>query len=249
MTTSEFSDAFDVLLNSYCNQAQFGEQSSKTDIVLDEYEKSVFLTDAQEEITINLYNGKNHYGDSFESTEEIRRYLDNLVKTKVYDASDAGKDSEGQLINDDGIHVVLGESSFLFTLPDDVAFITLEQVSYDDSTLGCYDQSIASVYPVSQDEYNRIKNNPFKGPTKYKVLRLDIGKGIVELISKYKIGYYLVRYLSRPTPIILEDLPNGLTIRGEYEKTECSLNPILHDAILKRAVLLALQAKGISVNK
>jgi hypothetical protein len=57
-------------------------------VVLDEYEKSLFLTQAQEEIVINLYNGKNPYGDSFESTEELRRYLDELVKTKSYDRDD-----------------------------------------------------------------------------------------------------------------------------------------------------------------
>lgn len=89
MTIHEFSDTFDTLLNSYNTQAQFGEQASRREIVLDEYEKSVFLTKAQEEVVINLYNGKNPYGDSFESTEEMRRYLDALVKTKVFTMADA----------------------------------------------------------------------------------------------------------------------------------------------------------------
>ncbi len=34
-------------------------------------EKSIFLTKAQEEIIIDLYNGKNPFGDSFEKTEEL----------------------------------------------------------------------------------------------------------------------------------------------------------------------------------
>ena len=51
MTTEEFSNEFDTLLNSY------GENPST--IELDEYEKSVFLTKAQEEIVIDLYSGKN----------------------------------------------------------------------------------------------------------------------------------------------------------------------------------------------
>lgn len=44
MTTSEFSNTFDTLLNSYNTQADFGQGASRRDIVLDEYEKSVILT-------------------------------------------------------------------------------------------------------------------------------------------------------------------------------------------------------------
>lgn len=65
MTTQEFSDSFDTLLNSYNTQAQFGNQTSIRDIALDEYEKSLYLTKAQEEVVVNLYNGKNHYKDSY----------------------------------------------------------------------------------------------------------------------------------------------------------------------------------------
>lgn len=236
MTIQEFSNTFDTLLNSYNVQAQFGEQTSRADIVLDEYEKSFYLTKAQEEVIINFYNGKNPYGDSFESTEEMRRYLENLVKTKVFS-------SEEQV---NGIRV--SANSVFFRLPNDVAFITLEQVIYDDKVLGCYNGSTAAVYPVTQDEYSRIKDNPFRGPTKYKVIRLDSGENIVELVTKYNIGSYLLRYLARPKPIILEDLPNDLTIDGENKKRECELNPILHNTILERATQIALQAKGISAN-
>ena len=237
MTIQEFSNAFDTLLNSYNTQAAYGEQASKREIVLDEYEKSVLLTQAQEEIVVNLYNGRNPYGAAFEGTEELRRYLEGLVKTKKYLSEDA--------IESTGVN----ENSVFFRLPEDIAFITLEQVTFDDELLGCYDGSVASVYPITQDEYERVKNNPFRGPTKYKVIRLDPGDNLVELVSKYKIGTYLLRYLSRPNPIILEDLPNELTINGENMEKECELNPILHDTILTRAVQLALQSKGISVDK
>ena len=237
MTIQEFSNTFDTLLNSYDTQAQFGEQTSNREIALDEYEKSIYLTKAQEEVVINLYNGKNPYGDSFESTEEMRRYLESLVKTKVY--------STTEQVSGTGV----SDNSVFYKLPNDVAFITMEQVTYNDKSLGCYNGSIAAVYPVTQDEYSRIKNNPFRGPTKYKVVRLDSGENTVELVSKYEIGEYLIKYLSKPKPIILETLPNGLTIGGISEETECELHPLLHDTILERAVRIALQAKGISVTK
>lgn len=232
MTREEFSNSFDVLLNSYKNNPAFGVNFDTVNISLDEYEKSVFLTRAQEDIIINLYNGKNIYGDSFESTEEIRRYLDSLIKTKIYTNEDAISGTK------------LSESSILFNLPEDIAFITLEQIKYSDELLGCADGSIASVYPVTHDEYEVIKNNPFRGPTKYKAIRIDYGNSIVELVSKYNIGEYLIKYLSKPKPIILEDLPDDLSIENYKEARDCELNPILHNTILTRAVQLAVASRG-----
>jgi hypothetical protein len=238
MTNSEFSNAFTVLLNSYSQQASFGEEASKGDIVLNEYEKSLYLTKAQEEIVTNLYNGKNPYGDSFEGTEEMRRYLDALVSTKVYSSEDTVE-----------VDTKVSPNSVFYKLPDDLAFITMEQVKFGDKSLGCFNGSFANVYPVTQDEYSRVKNNPFRGPTRYKVLRLDAGEKLVELVSKYGIEEYLVRYMKKPTPIILESLPDEITIEGVNEETECALNSTLHNTILERAVQMALQSKGISVSK
>ena len=237
MTSQEFSNGFDTLVNSYRRFKDFDKQEVLDSIEFDEYEKSFYLTKAQEEIVINFYNGKNPYGDSFESTEEMRRCLESLVKTKVY--------SIEEQINGNGV----SNNSIFYKLPKDIAFITMEQITYGDESLGCYNGSTATIYPITQDEYSRIKKNPFRGPTKYKAIRLDCGDNIVELISKYKIKDYLIRYLSKPEPIILEDLPNDLTIEGEDKRTECKLNSILHDTILDRAVQIALQAKGISVTK
>ena len=74
MTTQEFSLEFDLLYNNISSNQAPG---------LTEYEKSTFLTQAQEEIVIGLYEGK--YGESFEGTEEMRTYLNPLILNKVYD--------------------------------------------------------------------------------------------------------------------------------------------------------------------
>ncbi len=239
MTLLEFSNSFDTLINSYSKNATFGIPTSKAEIVLDEYEKSVFLTKAQEEIVTTYYSGRTSLGESFEVTEEMRRYLDSLVQTKVYNTDDQ---VEG---------IGLTDSSIFYNLPEDIAFITLEQVTFNDESLGCYNNSRAGVYPVTQDEFERVRNNPFRGPTKYKVLRVDYGnigdKSTVELISKYTIGTYLMKYLKKPSPIILIDLPDNLSIDGISEATECQLNSILHNTILERAVILALRSKGITI--
>ncbi len=238
MNIKEFSEGFDLLVDSYRRIKKFDSQQSFDTVEFNEYEKSQFLTIAQQELVVNFYNGKNPYGDYFEGTEELRRYLDNLVKTKVYSIEDAVSGKK------------IAENSVLFELPSDLAFITLEQVNYNDEALSCSDNTFtATVYPVTQDEYDRVRTNPFRGPTKYRVLRLDSGDKKVELISKYKIDTYTIKYLSVPPPIVLEDLPNGLSVNGESNKKECILNSILHDTILRRAVSLALSSKSVGAKE
>lgn len=65
MTNEEFSNEFDTLINSNSTISLYGMELP---LEFDEYEKSVFLTKAQEEIVEGLYTGK-ILGDSFEDTE------------------------------------------------------------------------------------------------------------------------------------------------------------------------------------
>lgn len=240
MNIEEFSTEFDVLLNSYSTTSDFGEDHSIHNIVLNEYEKSVFLTKAEQELFIGLYNGTALPGIAFEITEESRRYLDNLVESKTYTKNDVKQISDN-----------LSTNSLVFKLDDNLAYITLEQVTYSNLKDKCEDGFIAKVYPITEDEYANVKDNPFRGPTKYKVLRLDRGNKLVELIvnKNYTLGTYLVRYLRKPEPIVLIDLHGtGLTIDGKVEATECEMNPLLHKTILDRAVALAIQSKSIGIN-
>lgn len=234
MTTEEFSNEFDTLLNSYFTIEAFGKPLST--IEFDEYEKSVFLTNAQEEIVISMYNGKNPFRDSFERTEEIRRYLNDLIKT--YTTADKKVGYTG-----------LSKSSVFFELPDDLWFMTYEAVNLKDDDLGCMSGEDISVIPITQDEYHRIRKNPFRGTNERRALRLDLSGRVVEIVSKYNVESYLVRYLSRPAPIILTDLTDNLSINGISVKTECELNPVIHRAILERAVKLAIISRVPNTGK
>jgi len=81
---------------------------------------------------------------------------------------------------------------------------------------------IADIVPCTHDEYQRTINNPFRGPNKRRVLRLDIGKLWVELISSFNIGNYTVRYIQRPEPIVLCDLAaDRLEINGVSTPQTC----------------------------
>lgn len=234
MTTKEFSNSFDTLLNSYSQRASFGEGNLKKDIVLDEYEKSHFLTEAQEQIVLSYYTGNNSNLDSFEKTEEIRRYLSSLIKTAEITPSIY----EGKL---------LSENSQVFDLPNDLWFITYESAKLESSSNTCLSGKEVQVVPVTQDDYYRTNENPFKGPGFRRALRLDISENKVEIVSKYTISKYLVRYINKISPIILEPLSEGLSINGETTEQTCSLHESLHRPILELAVRLALQSKGIQL--
>lgn len=69
----------------------------------------------------------------------------------------------------------------------------------------------------------------------------EYGENLVELINPNKIKSYVIRYLKRPSPIILEDFEK-VTINGIKIKTECELHESLHPLILQRAYEMSLQA-------
>ena len=231
MTTDEFSDAFDTLVSSYRRFKDFDNKEILDSVEFNEYEKSYFLTKAQDELVIALYNGRNVSGESFESTEELRRYLSNLVKEARLQP----------ITNTSGLVIGIGSNSKFFTLPQDLWYITYEAVDIDGAR--CSALSPMDVYPVTQDDYNKTKRNPFRGANDRRALRLDLSDGVIEIVCKYIVKDYYVRYLRKPKPIVLVNMPNNLTIDGVGKKSECELHEALHQRILERAVTEALQSK------
>lgn len=236
MTTKEFSDAFDALLNGYSTQMNFGDSASMGGMVLDEYEKSLFLTQAQEQIIVELYTGRNDKTSSFEKTEELRSNLKGLIRTATLTESD--EDFRG-----------ISKYSKFFILPDDVLFITYEAATLSDESAGCKNGTVISVIPVTQDEFDRVMNNPFRQASKRRALRLDNGLDVAEIVTKYDIKDYTIRYLSKPRPIVLANLAevsiDGVSIDGVDTITECKLDSAMHRYILERAVALAIASRGI----
>lgn len=230
MNLREFSDQFDTLLDSYKLKEKFGDTEDIYTIKLDEYEKSVFLTNAQSDLIIDLYTGRSQIGNSYEQTEEIRRYLSNLNVTKYKEEfTDMGK-------------LGLSPKSIQCDIGADILWITQEQCELE-SEDPCINGTWVDTYPIHRDEYNRIKNNPFRNN---KVWRVDLDVSKVELISKVKIKGYKVTYLKKPAPIILEDI-GELTIENLSTESECELNPNLHKHILEKAVMAAFNYMATKV--
>lgn len=226
MLLNELSVEFDLLYNNISSNQAPG---------LTEYEKSVFLTEAQEAVILELYKGT--AGDAFESTEEVTRYLSSLVKSK--------KAVIPKLQTIPNRFINTNEYSFDLKEIEDLWFITFQSASIQDNE--CFRDVI--VVPTIQDSLYKELQNPFKGPNKNRVLSLSEDNN-QKIYSKYPLNSYYIKYLSKPYPIILEDLaeedeegnPIGeyLTINKEYKSKEIDWLPeILHRTILLRAVQIA----------
>ena len=236
MKPNDFSTDFDTLLNSYAVTGTFGSTDNPGSIELDEREKSQFLTLAQEEVALSLYTGRNSSLQGFEETEELRRYLSPMIKeANLKPITNASGKAIG--IDED-------RKTRFFTLPEDLWFITYESVRLDSDDRPCAGIGSLQVTPVRQNEYHRLRKNPFRGANNRRALRLDLPDNMVEIISQYSIADYYVRYLRKLKPIILVELDEEAAIEGMTEPVECELHESLHQRILERAVQMALQSRG-----
>ena len=227
MNVQELSNLFDTLLQPYITKDNFGKQNT---LAFDEYEKSIFLTKAQEQIVLELYQ-------ELEQSEEVRKYLSNLIKTDNY--APVGEQDE-TLINNNF-------KSYKVEISNDILFMIYEQCTLSDEN-NCINNKVVSVVPTIHDDLDKVLKNPFKSPNSRKVIRLDFDNKI-ELISKYNISNYKVRYLKKPNPIILVALEGNLSINnGDTKVSNGETNPILHERIVQRAVQLAVQSKVKSNN-
>lgn len=217
-SAQEWEQEFDILYNSI---------NSNVAPALDSYEKSVLLTMAQEQVVKALYTGSTDGG--FEASEQTRRFLNNLVCNK---SLTCGKMDNGKLIYPTGIF-----KGYLYELPNDLLFIIQELLSTNVTN-----NNAKLVIPTTHDEIYKVMQNPFKAPSDTRALRLDVGSNQVEIIGGASNDRYIVSYLRKPYPIILEDLSNSTDfINGTQvpHKDICELDESLHREILTTAISLA----------
>lgn len=255
MTRQEFSDGLDTLLNSFANQAQFGEESAKNEIVLDEYEKSVILTLAQDIVLKSYFDGRqNPTGEGFD--DSIRRQVDFSSLITVATLTQAADQSN--VYDDRGIIYKLplrkypsGNTWIEKEGTTDVLFILNEKLI---TTIGNVLKNYV-VVPINYREYDREMTKAYAQPLKKQAWRLfqntsqgfDIQSELIprwNLTANENIEAYKIRYIRRPCPIVLVDLPNELEIDGFKEAQDCELNPILHPEILNKAVEIAISTRG-----
>lgn len=232
MNVSEFSLEFDVLYNNITSNLSPG---------LSEYEKSVFLTRAQEQIV------KNHFGIKSNSKQEG---LNNSIKRDT-DFSTLFK----TVSITDGITEIPNPTNTLntrvrrFTIKEDYLFIINEfcEIVKRDSAGNVLDTQLTTVVPLHYSEFARLNSGPYKEPNLHETWRIisdvvTVNESTFDLYIRYNwtLTNYIIRYIKKPNPIILEELnTQNLTIDGKHEVSSCELNPILHQEVLDRAVELA----------
>ena len=245
MTASEFSQEFDILYNNIASNQAPG---------LTEYEKSVFLTKAQDEIIKNYFTGKpngNKYQEGVE--DSAKRYSDFscLIKVDYIDAEDDVQtiDQRGRIIYlPDDLMITLNEAFY-------VHYKLMDSLSQDEPQLiRTIVRDTYQVVPITLGEYQRLMSKPSNDPLKRQVWKLmgnnASGNGSIEIIPHWRdvryipteneatngynaVGTYTlkIRYIRRPYPIIIQDLSaQGLTINGQTDVYGSTLDSPTEDA-------------------
>ena len=235
MTAIEMSNEFDVIYSNITSNQAPG---------IDEYEKSVFLTKAQDEIVKAYFNPRaNKTGEGFD---------DSLIRQADFSSLIRQSSGDTDPVFDDGIHsaicqIVPGEAypgmaySRIY-LPEYLAILNESVICLVNSKA----QNKTAI-PISFEEFNRLMKKPYKRPTKNCVWRLDVSEAVGKMVLLIgaptdEFSRYAVRYVGRPKPIVTADLDNGVTVDGISDITDCELDGILHHEIVQRAAELAKAA-------
>lgn len=153
MTAIEFSNQFDLLYNNITSNQAPG---------LNEYEKSVFLTKAQDEIIKN-------YFEAASQGNTVKKGFDDTILRQM-DFSDLMSSREYQ-------NGIIGESmidprAIVYDIPkNDNVYIVINESLHlmdDNGTV----RGIRQIVPLSYLEYSRLMLKPFKQPIKNQAWRL-----------------------------------------------------------------------------
>ncbi len=223
MTIQEFSSEFDILYNNIASNLAPG---------LDEYEKSVFLTKAQEELVKNYFNKLgNKYQEGYGDSSKRNINLDSLVNIEAFALDNTATNRYDKRS--------LSPAGY-----PEAMLILGEHISIYDPTKALH--NVYTVVELSHSEYNRLMLRPYSRPSATQAWKIKGGYNTAEGVNNYE--YILpvanieaelnIRYVEYPKPIILEDL-QGVTINGLSYTTECALDESIHQEILQRAVEIA----------
>ena len=156
MTTQEFSNEFDVLYNNIMSNQAPG---------LDEYEKSIFLTKAQEELVRDYFNSRNvknaqGFDDNQKRQYDFSTLLSSITLPDFIDTYRA-LSARGLVI----YNTIFDSRAKIYIAPSDLFLVINESI--EDSAKRRY-----SVLPISYDEYNRLMLKPYGFPLKRQAWRI-----------------------------------------------------------------------------
>jgi hypothetical protein len=226
MTYSELSDAMDVLSNRYA------QTKNVSLAVFDEYEKSLLLTKAANDIVKQIMV-------SYDRNEKIKKQLLSITKSAQIGTIFAADPS-----------LLVRADSIVFELPDDVLYVVAESIRDADNAI------LRKIKPLKDDEAYYSFDNPFRASERGYAWRdsitlVDGGvtKKYSEIITDIQVTdsprYYL-KYISKIPPFIVTDSLEDASIEGV--STNNNLNAtapldMLHEKILDAAIVLGYMSK------
>jgi hypothetical protein len=212
---------------------------------MNEYEKSVFLTKAQNQLVTEYFNNRvDQVGGGFDGSQKRQYDFSSLIKTAELEALSS---------EDLGTFKKIDKRSLCYLFPQEY-FLAVNEILSDD-------RYQYNVMPLSYDEYARLMLKPYAYPVKKGAWRLITGKmpvyegepgeeelvgyqPIVEIVGNFGDNLvYTLRYIKKPAPIVLVNLEvegyEDLEIDGVDTVSQCELPEETHQEILERAVTLA----------
>lgn len=179
MTIKEFSDEFDVLYNNINSNQAPG---------LNDYEKSIFLTKAQEELILSYYsNIRNKFGEGVDSTHNRNYDFSSLIKVK-----ELNRNMEALAYIGVANITKFNPLARLYDTPDDL-FLGLSDTLIDDTN------RTNSIYSIQSKDYLKLLSKPYPYPPKrifYKYTNLADIKAQNILVLMNADTYYTVLVLN-----------------------------------------------------
>ena len=152
MTLEEFSTEFDVLYNSITSNAAPG---------FNDYEKSVLLTLAQEELIKSYFVANNNTtGVGLDGSQKRHYDFSTLIKVKTLNNI-----INSILTTRVDVPVFNKDANNIFLVPNDVFLVLNEYLTVKNNSY--------TVFPISYDSYNLLMSKPFPYPNKRQAWRLD----------------------------------------------------------------------------
>ena len=152
MTLEEFSTEFDVLYNSITSNAAPG---------FNDYEKSVLLTLAQEELIKSYFVANNNTtGVGLDGSQKRHYDFSTLIKVKTLNNI-----IDSILTTGVDVPVFNKDANNIFLVPNDVFLVLNEYLTVKNNSY--------TVFPISYDSYNLLMSKPFPYPNKRQAWRLD----------------------------------------------------------------------------
>ena len=147
MSITEFSDEFDILYNNVNSNQAPG---------LNEYEKSVFLTKAQEELILSYYgNTRNKFGEGVDSTHNRNYDFSTLIKTQKLN-----RNIEALVDKGSANAIKFNILARLYDAPNDL-FLPISG-----SIIDINSGRTNSAYSIQGKDYSKLLTKPYPYPPK-----------------------------------------------------------------------------------